>query len=97
MSKVEMTTHAGRRAQQRAVPPWLVELVVRHADLELPLGERRMALRLSPDAVATLRRDHGMDTAERARSVVLVMVDGVVATVLRAIGKPSRRYLWRRR
>lgn len=92
-----MTRHAERRAQQCGAPPALIDTVLHYADIELPIGDRRTALRLSPEGVAQLRAQQGAVLADRAASIVLILTDGVLATVLRAIGKPSRCYLrrWR--
>jgi len=97
MNEVAITRHAERRAHQCGAPPALIDTVLHHADIELLIGDRRIALRLSHEKVAQLRAELGAERAERVASIVLILTDGVLATVLRAAGKPSRRYLRRRR
>lgn len=97
MTKVVTTRHADRRARQYGVPPALIDTILNYADIELPMGDRRTALRLSPAGVGHLRDERGALSANRARSVVLILADNVLVAVLRATGQPSRHYLRRRR
>jgi hypothetical protein len=97
MIKVVITRHAERRARQCGVPPALIDTVLHYADIELPMVARHVALRLSAASIHQLRDEHGPALADRAATVVLILGDGVVLTVLRAAGQPSRRYLRRRR
>lgn len=97
MNAVAYTRHAERRAQQRGMSPALIDTVLRYADIEMPVGGRCVALRLSPEGVRLLRQDHGAAAADRAKDIVLILADGVLVTVLRAIGAAGRRYRMRRR
>jgi hypothetical protein len=91
------TRRAERRAQQRGVPSALIDTVFSYADIEAPVGEGRIAARLSCRAVRRLQHDCGPVLAERARNIVLILAGEVLVTVLHAQGHPGRRYGRRRR
>lgn len=94
---VAMSPLARRRAQQAGITPALIEAVLEHADLEFHISRRQVALRVSPAGLFALRAECGCAIADRAASVVLILVDGVVALAMRALGPPSRRHrAWRR-
>lgn len=97
MTKVVITRHAERLARQCGVSPALIDTVLHYADIELPIGDRRIALRLSATGVGQLRDERGAATADRTQTVVLILADNVLVAVLRAMGQPSRRYLRRQR
>lgn len=92
MNEVAYTRHAERRAQQRGVTPALIDTVLHYADIEMQVGGRCIALRLSPEGVRHLRRDYGAALADRARDIVLILADDVLVTVLHALGPAGRRY-----
>lgn len=92
MGDVAYSRHAERRTQQRGMTSALIDTVLRHADIEMPVGDRRIALRLSPDAVHYLRHDQGAALADRAKDIVLIFADDVLVTALHAIGAAGRRY-----
>ena len=76
MNEVAITRHAERRAQQCGAPPALIDTVLQYADIELAIGDRRIALRLSPARVAQLRVELGAERAERVASIVVILTDG---------------------
>ncbi|MEM9966213.1 MAG: hypothetical protein AAGC58_12800 [Asticcacaulis sp.] len=86
------TRHAQRRAQQQAVLPHLVETVLLHADIEMPLANDQLALRLSSDALHGLAHDYSLSLAEQVKDVVLILNGKALVTVLRAWGQPGRSY-----
>lgn len=97
MVEVAYTRHAERRAQQRGMPPALIDAVLRYADIELPVGERCVALRLSPEGVGQVREDCSPSIADRAKDIVLILADSVLVTVLHSYGAAGRRYRRTRR
>lgn len=97
MNEVAYTHRAERQAQRCGVPPALIRTALEYADIELPVGGGRIAVRLSDEALYELEHDQGTALADRAASIVLILADETLVTVLRAIGKPSRRYLRRQR
>ena len=78
--------------RSRGMRPALIDTVLRYADIETPIGNHRVAVRLSADQLDQLRQDHGPSFAERAKDVVVVLVGAVVVTVLHAVGAAGRRY-----
>lgn len=92
MNGVAMSPLARRRAQQAAITPALIGTVLDYADLEFRVGSRQVAIRLSAEALLALQLEHGRAIADRAASVVLIQVDGVVALAMRALGPPSRSH-----
>ncbi|MAK82390.1 hypothetical protein [Phenylobacterium sp.] len=97
MYEVAMSPLARRRAQQSAITPELIEVVLEHADLEFRISKRKAAIRLSNEGLSALREERGGALAERAASVVLILADDVVALAMRALGQPASRYGKRRR
>lgn len=96
MAELAISQHAERRAQQRGLVPTLIALVASYADLEIPVGSGRVAVRLSYRAVRRLAHERGATVADRARNVVLILAGDVLVTVLHAHGQASRRYRRRR-
>lgn len=96
MTRITYSRHAERRAQQRGVPPALAAVVLDHADMEMSLAGGRIALRLSSRALDYLAQDRTPALAEQAKDVVLILAGDVLVTVLRAWGRASRHYRWRR-
>ena len=96
MNEVAMSPLARRRAQQAAITPELIDAVLNYADLEFRVSKRQVALRLSAEALLALQQEHGRSVADRAASVVLILVDEAVVLAMRAIGPPSRRHQRRR-
>jgi len=89
-----LTTHAQKRAQQRAVRPIVVGFVLHHADIDLEAGEGCRALRISKKKQAMLVRD-GVSPSEIARAanvIVLVGNSGDVVTVMHDHNSHGRRY-----
>lgn len=97
MNELAYTRHAERRAQQRGIALALIDTVLRHADIEMPVGGRCVALRLSVEGIRLLRRECGAARADRAKDIVLILADGVLVTAMRAIGAAGRHYRMRRR
>ena len=89
------THHAERRLQQRGMRPVWIDLLLRYADLDVPVGDGCVALSLSRHALTRLKAEHGPSLADRIRHVVLVVAGDAIVTVLHANGSTSR--YWRLR
>ena len=92
MNEVVYTRHAIRQARRQGVTPAMLQTVWEYADIEMPLGSGRIAMRLSAQALYLLALDQGCTLMERAQSIVLILTDEVVMAVVRSHGLPSRRY-----
>ena len=93
---LELSQHASIRAQQRGVPHTVIDLVLDHADVSVPVGSGCTALRLSKRRLSDrdLRRDLSSDL-DRAARVTLILSDdtGEIVTVLHDHGgRGGRRY-----
>lgn len=98
MNEVACTRRAERLAQRCGVASALHRTVIEYADVELPVGDGRNAIRVSNQGLCQLEDEHGSALAVRARDIVLIVSgDGreTLLLVLRAQGYPSRRYLRR--
>lgn len=93
---LELSQHAAVRAQQRGVPHAVIDLVLDHADVSIPVGSGCSALRLSKRRLAgrDLRREL-RSALDRAAGITLIMSDdtGEIVTVLHDHGgREGRRY-----
>ncbi len=73
-----LSKHAEKRSQQRGAKPGLVELVLNHADIEVPVGSNCQALRVSR------RMARGLNLGDRIhRHAVIMSGDtGEIVTIL---------------
>jgi len=98
MNEVACTRRAERLAQRCGVASELLRTVLEYADIELAVGGGRTALRVSDQGLCQLKSDQGPASADRARDIVLIVSGDdreTLLLVLRAQGRPSRRYLRR--
>lgn len=96
MNSAMLSQHASVRAKQRGVPHVLIEALLVHADIDLPVGSGCTAFRLSRRRLQDreLRRQLG-STLDRLAGLALVCADetGEVVTVLHDHGgAEGRRY-----
>lgn len=88
-----LTRHALARCAQRGVPQEVITLLLRHADLDLHAGAGCTSVRLGRDAAAMLLAEGVRpETVRRARSLVALLGDAGVVTVLRPHGRAGHRY-----
>jgi hypothetical protein len=91
-----LTGHAEARANQRGVPLDVIEAILDHADMDVPVGGGCTALRLSKRRLkdATLRKRLGSQL-DRLAGIAVICADdtGDVVTVLHDRGgAEGRRY-----
>src|SRR5262249_44271192 len=84
--------HARKRAQQRGVQPKTVEMVLKHADVDLEAGNGCRAYRISKRALA--RMVHDVTELDRATGVVVIVCEatGEIVTVMHDYNGKGRRY-----
>lgn len=89
-----MTHHAEVRANQRGIPYSLIDAVLDHADLEVPVGDGCVAYRISKDLLAErdVRRRLGAHIDRAGKVAVVCSDDGAVVTVMHDWGCQGRRY-----
>jgi hypothetical protein len=88
--KPQLTAHAAQRAAERGFHPTLIQFVIKHADIEMPVRNGRRALLVSPAYARVLgllgvRRD----LLESIRRCCVIEQQGVVITVRK--GPPNNR------
>lgn len=92
---IRFTQHAQRRAHQRAARASVIELVLKHADTCIPVGNGCQCFSLSDHALSAISPSE-LPPAERDRArglAVLTDANGTtVITVLRPKGRRGRRY-----
>lgn len=96
MSGTTLTRHAETRASQRGVPRDVIEAILDHADMDVPVGGGCTALRLSKRRLkdAALRRRLGA-RLDRLSGIAVICADdtGDIVTVLHDHGGAGgRRY-----
>jgi hypothetical protein len=95
MLSAQLSHHASVRANQRGVPHALMDALIAHADLEVPVGKGCVALSLSRRRLddRELREKLGADL-DRLGGLSVVCSDdsGEVVTVLHDWGRQGRRY-----
>ena len=96
MRESSLSHHAERRANQRGVPHFIIEVLLAQADIELPVGNGCSALRLSKTRLQDreLRENLGADLDRLAGLAVICADDtGEIVTVLHDWGgTDGRRY-----
>ena len=75
---MKLSRHAEKRSQQRGAKPGLVELVLNHADVEVPVGSNCQALRVSR------RTARGLNLGDRIHLYAVVVSGdmGEIVTIL---------------
>lgn len=89
-----MTHHAEARANQRGIPYSLVEAVLDHADIEVPVGDGCTVYRISKERLndRDTRRQLGNLLDRAGKVAVICSDDGAVVTVMHDWGCQGRRY-----
>ena len=83
-----MTGHAERRCRQRGVNQNRLEMLLEHADIEVPIGGNCVALKVSRRAARAIRGHDGL-----ANLCAIVGTTGDLITVLQINNGPQgRRY-----
>ena len=95
-SRVMLSDHAMRRAQQRGIRPAVVDFVLGNADRDLEAGNGCRAYRISKKRLAELcsKAAAKVSEVERATNVVVILHEdsGEVITVMHDRNKTGRRY-----
>ena len=89
---MKLSRHAEKRSQQRGAKPGLVELVLNHADVEVPVGSNCQALRVSR------RMARGLNLGDRVHlyAVVLSGDTGEIMTITLSTERGCRGARYRR-
>ena len=93
---LRLSKHAEKRSQQRGAKPELIELVLNHADIEVPVGSNCQALRVSR---RTARELNLGDRIHRYAVVVSDDTDEIVTALPTERGRRGIRYrrVWKGR
>lgn len=89
---MKLSRHAEKRSQQRGAKPGLVELVLNHADVEVPVGSNCQALRVSR------RMARGLNLGDRVHlyAVVVSGDTGEIMTITLSMERGCRGARYRR-
>jgi hypothetical protein len=93
MIPLTTTHHATARLRQRGVRDDVATAAFDFADREVELGDGKVALSLTRRALKRLRAARGAAIAERAKSLVLVVADNTLVSVIRHGGRRGRCYV----
>lgn len=95
LDSFHFTNHARRRAHQRAARADAIEIVLRYADLCVPVGDRCECLSLTIRALSAIPATEApAELRERAKRLAIVIdpAQDKVVTVLWLSGSRARRY-----
>ncbi len=95
MKQAHFSEHARIRAQQRAIRPATVELILQHFDVDLEAGNGCRSYRISHWAAAELLREGvAVSAVDKARNVVVIVHNdsGEIVTVMHDCNPDGRRY-----
>ena len=84
-----LSKHAEKRSQQRGAKPELIELVLNHADIEVPVGSNCQALRVSR------RTARGLNLGDRTHRYAVIVsddTDEIVTILPTERGRRGARY-----
>ena len=89
---MKLSRHAEKRSQQRGAKPGLVELVLNHADVEVPVGSNCQALRVSR------RMARGLNLGDRVHLYAMVVSGdtGEIMTITLSTERGCRGARYRR-
>ena len=89
---MKLSRHAEKRSQQRGAKPGLIELVLNHADVEVPVGSNCQALRVSR------RMARGLNLGDRVHlyAVVVSGDTGEIMTITLSTERGCRGARYRR-
>lgn len=92
--QLEISQHAAVRMNQRGVPRQLLEQVLIHADVEVPVGRGCTSFSVSRERLGDrdVRRSFGAQVDHAAGIAVVCGDMGAVVTVLRVRREAGRRY-----